>query len=274
MNHIKGGEDMMNESPERARGLFLIIDRRNDKGLTHWVDELERRNIPAVIMVDEYMVDRFCDLIRDISERGFEIGCSYNENPFWDEAYDRQYEIMSRIKEKVDLCVNKSMRIFGSKYFAYDESTLQIADKLGLNYVMARGTAGARAVVYKAEEYKTRIISVSNVPSKELGTGSLCDESLWCRGETPEGLREILFDLKEDRIILVAQTHLSGVKLNWWNIYQEFLDKDIIRWQSIEEFATESIVLPNARIPVNRRADYRIPHPKVPLEEEPDFPFK
>jgi len=69
----------------------------------------------------------------------------------------------------------------------YDEVTLRVTDKLGVKYILARGTAGAKAVVYKAKEY-TKILSVSNVPSEEMGTGSLCDESLWCRGVTPEGL--------------------------------------------------------------------------------------
>jgi hypothetical protein len=80
--------------------------------------------------------------------------------------------------------------------------------------------------------------------------------------------------LKEDRIILVAQTHVSGVKLNWWNVYHEFFDRDIVTWQSLDEFVTELIVLPNARIPINTRTDYMIPRPKTPLEDEPDFPFE
>ena len=119
--------------------------------------------------------------------------------------------------EKVQLCTDKSLRLFGSKYFVYNESTLQVAEKLGIDYIPARGSAGAKAVVYKAEEYKTVIVSVSNVLSKELGTGSLCDEPLRCRSEAREGFREILFNINEERIVLVAQTHLSRVKLNWWN---------------------------------------------------------
>jgi hypothetical protein len=265
---------MLNDSTNQIKGLFLIIDRGSHRGLVHWSDELERRDIPAVILMDEYTVNNYCNLVKDISEKSFDLGCSFNKRPFWDETYGSQYEIMSRIKEKAESCMNQPMRIFGSKYFAYNENTLKSADKLGLDYLMARGTAGIRALVYKAEEYNARIISVSNVPSKELGTGSLCDESLWCRGETPASLMEILFHISVDSIIVVAQTHLSGVKLNWWNVYQEFLDKEIVVWQSIDEFVKEPIVLPNSQIPLNTTADYRVPKPKVPLEEEPDFPFE
>lgn len=265
---------MADDTSSRIKGMFLIIDRRNERGLTHWIGELEKREIPALILVDEFTLDKNPSLIKEISEKGFEIGCSYNEQPFWDEEYDTQYKIMSRIKDNAQSCTNRPMRIFGSKYFAYDESTLQIADKLGIEYILARGTAGAEAVVYKAEEYNTGIISVSNVPSKELGTGSLCDESLRCRSATPGDLRDTLFGLKEDRIILVAQTHVSGVKLYWWNIYQEFFDSDMVTWQSVDDFITEPIVLPNAQIPRNTKADYRTPRPKIPLEDEPDFPFE
>ena len=258
----------------RTKGLFLIIDRRNDKGLSHWVDELETRKIPAVILLDEYMVDKHTNLVRKIAERGFEICCSYNESPFWDESFDSQVEIMTRIRDKWQSQLDSSLRIFGSKYFAYNEDTLKIADQLGIKYLFARGTAGARSVVYQPEEYQVKIVSVSNVPSKELGTGSLCDESLRCRRAVAQDLQEILFSATaEDRISVVAQTHVSGVKLNWWNAYQAFLDADVVSWQPLNEFAADPIKLPNADIPVNTRADYRVPNPMVPLEAEPDFPF-
>ena len=263
----------MGTKSTRTKGLFLVIDRKNEKGLTHWVDELENRKIPAVILIDEYMVDAHASLVREIAQRGFEICCSYNDNPFWDESYDSQLEIMTRIRDKWQSRLGSCLNIFGSKYFAYTEETLKIADKIGVAYILARGTAGARSVVYQPEEYRVKIVSVSNVPSKTLGTGSLCDESLRCRSASPQDLEKILFSTKEDRINVVAQTHVSGVKLNWWNAYQRFLDADLVDWQPLNEFVADPIVLPNTQIPVNTRADYRVPMPKVPLEAEPDFPF-
>lgn len=265
---------MYSANGSQIEGMFLIIDRRNIKGLKHWGDELERRKIPAVILLDEYMIDNYADVIQSLPDRGFEIGGGYNERPLWNESYEFQYEAMSRVRNKVQSYIKQPMHIFNSKYFAYDEVTLQVADELGVNYILARGTAGARAVVYKPEEYNAKIISVSNVPSKEMGTGSLCDESLWSRGTTPEDFREYLFNLKEDRIILVAQTHLSGVKVRWWNVYQAFFDANIVSWKSLEEFASDSIVSPNARIPVNIEVQYITPQPKIPLEDEPDYPFE
>jgi hypothetical protein len=257
----------------RMKGLFFVLDRKNERGLAHWAEELEKRGIPGVILLDEYTVDHFPNLIRDISKGKFEIGSIFNEGPFWDENEGVQFEIMNRITNKVRLCTRNPPRLFGSKYFAYNESTLKIAEKLGIKYIPARGTAGAKAVVYKPEEFKIMIISVSNVPSKELGTGSLCDESIRCRSETPKGFQDILFNITEDKIVLVAQTHLSGVKLNWWNVYQQFFERDTVTWQSLDDFAADPLLLPVAQIPINTRADYREPKPKIPLEDEPDFPF-
>jgi len=258
----------------QMEGMFLIIERSNIKGLKHWGDELERRGIPAVILIEGSTIDQNFDVIRNLSEKGLEIGGGYNGRPFWNESYTFQHEEMSRIKDKVQSCINKPMRVFHSKYFAYDEVTLRVADNLGVEHILARGTVGTKAVVYKAKEYNAKILSVSNVPSEEMGTGSLCDESLWCRGVTPDGFREILLGLKEDRIILVAQTHLSGVKLHWWNVYQDFLNTDRVTWKSLDGFAANPIVLPNAQIPVNTEVKYVTPQPKIPLEQEPDYPFE
>jgi hypothetical protein len=257
----------------QIEGMFLIIDHGNVKGLKHWTDEFERRGMPAVIQTNEYMVTENSDMIRKLSAKGFEICGGYDENPFWNEPYSFQHKVMSRIKNRFEICTGKPMRIFGSKYAAYDEITLRVADELEVKYVFARGAMGTRAVVFKPEEYNVAIVSISNVPSKQLGTGSLCDYSLWSRGEAPDSLREILFNLKEDRIVLVAQTHLSGIKLHWWNVYQEFLDADIITWKSLDEFASTPVSVPNAQIPINTEVQYTAPRPRIPLEQEPDYPL-
>ena len=264
-------KDVVSHKSIQITGMFSAIDHGNIKGLNRWVDELERRGIPAVVNVEEHMVDNNCDVVKNISDRGFEIAGGINL-AFWDEPYEYQYEKISRLNDKLQSCTNKQMRIIGSKYGAYDENTLKVADKLGIEYIWARGTAGAKAVIYKPHEYHTKILSVSNVPSKGMSTGSLCDESLFARGETPDDFREILFGLAVDKIILVAHTHLSGVKLHWWNVYQDFFNANIVTWKSLEEFDTETIVLPNAQIPVNREVKYITPKPKIPLEQETECP--
>jgi len=39
----------------QTEGLFLIIERSNLRGLKRWGDELERRQIPAVLQIDGSM---------------------------------------------------------------------------------------------------------------------------------------------------------------------------------------------------------------------------
>ena len=211
--------------------------------------------------------------MREICALGFEFGGSYDEAPFWNESYDFQYDKMSRLKDKLEGITGKPMRSFSSKYSAYNEETLKIAEKLGIRYLFARGTAGAKAVVYKPREYDVRIISTSDVPLKDMGGGTLADGSFWSRGAGPEDFRKILFSLKEDKITLVAQAQLSGVKLYWWNVYQEFFDADPVNWETFEQFAADPLELPNAEIPMNTEVQYLKPQPKIPLEEEVDFPY-
>lgn len=262
---------MTKNKPVPTKGMFVLIEHGEARGLRHWGDELEKRGIPAIIVVNEGMIDSNCNLIKELSDRGFEIGGHCGRGPFWNEPYDYQYEEMSRIKNKLEACLGRPIRLVNSANFAYDENTLKVADRLGVGYVLARGTAGAKAVVYKPDEYDVKVISVSNVPSKEMGTGSLCDYSLWARGESPDDFRNILFSLKENTIVLVSHTHLGGAKLRWWNVYRDFLDANMVAWKPLDEFAADLIMLPNTQIPVNTEVKYRIPKPKLALEQEPSF---
>jgi hypothetical protein len=260
------------DTPRRIEAMFLLAAHGDIKGLVHWAEELERRKMPAVIDVEEQMIDNHPDMIKHIADGGFVVSSGI-PGPLWDKSYEYQYGEIKRCSEKIQLCTNKPMRKISSTYFSYDENTVKAADRLGIPFVTARGTAGARAVFYKPKEYNVKIISVSNVPSKQMGTGSLCDISLWSRGETPDDFIKILFNLTVDKVIVVAHAHLSGVKLHWWNVYQELFNADIMNWKSLDEFAVDFIELPYKEIPINREVQYTTPQPKIPLEQETDFPF-
>ncbi|MDD4123059.1 MAG: hypothetical protein PHO23_02455 [Candidatus Pacebacteria bacterium] len=92
--------------------------------------------------------------------------------------YEEQYTYLQEAQGLVKEVTGKDMRVFGSRYFAYDENTLKVADSLGIEYILARGTKGVEAVVYSPNEYDVKIISVSNVDFENMGHGSLCDYSL------------------------------------------------------------------------------------------------
>jgi len=256
-----------------AKGLMLLIEFEETKGLLNWANEFESRNMPAVMQVQHNIVDEHCDVIKSLSDRGFEIAGLYSPAAFWDKNYSFQYDKMKEVKDKIEACTGKRMRAFGSRYFAYDENTLKAADALGIEYVFARGTTGARATIYKPLEYNVKIIAVSNVPSKEFGTGSLCDYSLWARGETPESFEQIALDAfkKNDKVILVSHAYLGGLKLRWWDAYQNVLNNANVRWLTIDEFSEVDYEMPNKEIPINREVKYETPKPQVPLEQEQEI---
>ena len=69
----------MSSRLNRMKGLFFVLDRENEQGLTHWGEELRKRGIPGVILFDEHTVNNHRYLVRDISRQGFEIGLIFNE---------------------------------------------------------------------------------------------------------------------------------------------------------------------------------------------------
>jgi len=255
---------------------MLLIEFEETKGLINWANEFESRNMTAVMQIQHNIVDEHCDIIKDLSDRGFEISGLYSPEAFWDKDYTFQYEKMKEVKEKIEACTGKKMRSFGSRYFAYDETTLKVADELGVEYIFARGTTAARATIYKPIEYKAKIIAVSNVPSEKYGTGSLCDYSLWARGETPESFEKIAINSlkKNDKVILVSHAYLGGTKLRWWNAYQHVLNNVKVNWVDLDNFASVDYELPNKDIPVNREVKYEVPKPEILLEDEAECPFE
>lgn len=253
-------------------GLFLVIDRNNPRGLEHWADELYSRNIPALILVDKEMPQTSPRLMRDIAQAGFEIGFSYNDKAVWDMGYDEQWEIFNHYIKECEDCTGKKQALFGTKFFSYNEATLQIAQKLGVKVLPARGTAKAEAVVYRPEEYDVRILSISNVPSAAMGTGSLCDWSLYSRSEAPADFSKILMDLTVNRVVVVSQTHLGGIKVRWWNVYQELFNACLIDWQDLTTFTANPQIMPLVEIPQNKEAQYmNNAKPQIALDQELGF---
>ena len=169
-----------------TNGLIMLIEFEKIDGVRHWERELDRRGLTALIQAQYNVLKEYPTDFERLATKGYPIAGLYAEKPFWDVPYDEQYARMREAKEAVEQITHKPMRLFGSRYFAYDENTLRAADALGIEYVLGRGTAGALATIYSPREYKVKIISVSNVPFAEMGTGSFCDYSLWARGSTDQ----------------------------------------------------------------------------------------
>lgn len=261
----------------KTNGLVMLIEFEKSDGLLQWEKELDERGLTALVSIQENVLNECPEVLKRLAQKGYEIAGSYAETPFWDMAYEKQYQFMKETKDLVESVTGKPMRVFGSRYFAYDENTLKTADALGVEYILARGTAGERAIVYKPEEYKVKIISVSNIPFEDMGSGSLCDYSLWARGATAEDFDKVLegcIAKKPDNMIVVSHAYLGGTRLAWWNAYKKALDSDGILWKGFNDWINNltPLTMANKDIPVNKEVKYDVPKPAVPIEELESIP--
>ena len=255
-----------------TNGLIMLIEFERIEGIRHWESELDQRGLTALIQAQFNVLNKYPKDFERIAAKGYPIAGLYAEKPFWDVPYDEQYARMREAKEAVERITHKPMRLFGSRYFAYDENTLRAADALGIEYVLGRGTAGALATIYAPREYKAKIISVSNVPFAEMGTGSFCDYSLWARGSTDQDFAALVDKVIASRpsdFILVSHAYLGGMSVQWWRTYENALARNEVKWRGFDAWVRTVKVskLPYAEIPVNREVKYEVPRPAVPLEK-------
>lgn len=257
------------ESP-KTDALMLLIEFEDTVGLNNMVFQMKERDIPGVLLVSPDFVEYNCEFVKGLQENNIEIAGVYPNQPLWDIEYDDQLAIINDVKVRIEECTGTGLRAFGSRYFAYDENTLKAADELGLEYVFARGTTGARATIYKAKEYDVKIFSVSNVDSENWGTGSLCDYSYWAREGTPEDFDDEL-ELsmsKYDKVSPVSHTYLGGGKVRWNDVYLKLFDMENVNWLDLDTFGVVDFETTFREIPDNREVKYDTPHPAIPLDDE------
>lgn len=255
-----------------TNGLIMLIEFEKIDGIRHWERELDQRGLTALIQAQNNVLKEYPEDFERLAAKGYAISGIDAEKPFWNLAYDEQLARMREVKETVERITHKPMRVFGSRYFAYDENTLRAADALGIDYVLGRGTADALATIYAPSEYKAKIISVSNVPFAEMGSGSLCDYSLWARGSTGndfEGVVAKVLASGLSDLILVSHAYIGGLYTEWWRVYEAALSNKSITWRSFDQWVGSVKVnaRPLAEIPVNREVKYDVPKPAVPLQK-------
>ena len=259
------------KKPSTINGLLMLIEFEEIDGILHWERELDQRQLTAMVKVQDNMLEAYPTVFRRLADKGYEIAGGYDQAAFWDMSYEEQYQHLKVAQELVETVTGRPMRVFGSRYFAYDDNTLKAADELGIEYILARGTQDVNALIYAPEEYQVKIISVTNVDNGSMGRGSLCDYSLWARGSEPAEFAEILQDSlakQPANMILVSHAYLGGTRQAWWEEYQKVLDGEQITWRNFSDWlaAQKPWELPNADIPINREVQYVEAQPAQPLE--------
>ena len=115
-----------------TNGLIMLIEFEKIEGVRHWERELDQRGLTALVQAQHNVLKEYPKDFERLAKKGYPITGLYAEKPFWDVPYDEQYARMREEKEAVERITLKPMRLFGSRYFAYDENTLRAADALGI----------------------------------------------------------------------------------------------------------------------------------------------
>lgn len=253
-------------------GVLLLSENTGDiTGYYKWVETLDTKDFKAIIKPERAVLEEYPDYFRDLAAKGYEVATGYGEAPFWNMPYEEQYAIMKEYKESAEAILGQPIKIFSSKYFAYDENTLKAADALGIPYILGRGS-DIKAVIYAPQGYRARILSVSNLVFGEMGSGSLCDVSLFQRGSTAEDFARVLqesLDQQPRDLVLVSHVYIGGTRVGWWDVYEEAINSQQVNWQSFADWVADAQVIsaPYSEIPFNDEVKYVEPKPAVPLEE-------
>lgn len=274
----KNKENVKEATLEKINTMLMLIEFEKIDGVLQWEKELDQRNLTALVKVQKNVLEDYPEVFKRLADKGYEIAGGYDEAPFWDMPYDEQYQYLKEAKTLVEQITGKTMRVFGSRYFSYDENTLKAADALGIEYILGRGVKDVEAVIYQPKEYKVKVISVTNVDVGEpMGRGSLCDYSLWARGANASEFGKILDESiakKPNNMIIVSHAYLGGTRLEWWQQYQRVLVSEKLNWCGFSEWLKNQkiITLSNTEIPVNREVRYTTPSPEKPMEDYEPIP--
>ena len=270
LNNLKKESLLKDEQP--INGMLMLIEFEKIEGIVQWEKELDDRNLTALIKVQDNVLSEYPEVFKRLADKGYEIAGGYDKAPFWGMPYEEQYEYIRESKELVEGISGKKMRVFGSRYFAYDENTLKAANALDVDYVLGRGVNDVEAVIYHPKEFNTKVISVTNVDVGEMGRGSLCDYSLWARGSSSMDFGNIVSESiakQPNNMILVSHAYLGGTRLEWWKEYKKVLDSQEVKWNGFDNWVENQVVvvLDNMDIPINDEVKYVSPQPVKPMEE-------
>ena len=267
-------------------GIMILIESTSEPtGLSTMVDQMKERNIPGLLMVTPEFVQANCDAVKDALGTGnIEVVASNVGAPFWGIPYEEQKSRIIQMMEGIESCTGEKPRIISSRYMASDMNTVKAAEDLGIPYVTARGTTGAKATVYQPEGYKTKILSVSNIPLVPFKYGSLCDFSFYERAGAPEDMRKELFRStqpltskekewfgKHHKVTPVSHTYIGGHLKAWNDMWVDFWDAGDVRWVGLDEFMKQSDwEMPLWQIPINSNNPYTEEkvRPLTPYESE------
>jgi len=242
----------------KPKGIMILIEYKDTKGLVNMVNELYKRNIHALLHVGPDFVENNCETIKKLTNYNVSLvgGCG---DELWNLTYEEQLKVITDTKERIEACTGQPLEFITSRYWGWDENTVKIADELGIKTIFARGLVENGAAIFQPESYNVKILSVSNIKAVPFKYGSVCDYSYWVRGGVPSDMLAELDDAiaNNDKISPVSHTNIGGFKEDWFKMWQEFFDSGKVDWVSWEEFSsTVDYKMPLSLIPKNKNVPY------------------
>jgi glutaredoxin len=223
-------------------------------------------------MVNADFIKKNAEELKEILKTGVvELCPSYDPEPFWGMPYEKQYTIIKEMLENSKEYLGVTPRAISSRYMASDETTLKVADELGIEYITARGTTELATTIYKPEEYNVKIISVSNIDVPEFKYGSFCDYSFYERAGEPEDMEEqFKRAIQNKKIMATSHTYIGGFKERWNDMWHRLWDNYGVEWVDLDTLGTIDKTMPTWQIPVNRNAPYTPEkiRPKLEFQDE------
>jgi len=264
--------DMVSNKKVKPKGMMLLIEFNNTDGLANMVSDMRDRNIKGLLMVNADFIKKHADELKEILKTGVvELCPSYDPEPFWGMSYDKQYNIIKEMLENSKKYLGVTPRVISSRYMASDETTIKVADELGIEYITARGTTELRTTIYKPEEYNTKIISVSNIDIPEFKYGSFCDYSFYERAGEPKDMEDqFKRAIQNEKIMAVSHTYIGGYKERWNEMWHRLWGNYNVEWVGLDTLGTIDKTMPMWQIPVNKNAPYTPEkiRPKLEFQDE------
>lgn len=164
------------------------------------MDNLEKYDCNATFFLVGFWIDKYSDIVKEIDERGFEIGSHSNTHPDLTKLSRDKIEIeLETTSKKLENITGKKVNVFRSPFGAYNNTSIEVAESQGLTTIQ-----------WDVDSLDWKGISAQNICSNVLpkvkpGSIILCHNN---SDHIVEALPTILSTLKERGYSVVSVSEL------------------------------------------------------------------
>ena len=162
------------------RMIYGKTEDGKEYGIRFLMDLFERYNIKALFFVDipeivDHGEDKIAQIIRDISDRGHDVGVHVHPDHMadikrrylWEYTREEQYEIIARCTDFYAKVLHKAPKSFRAGRYGANNDTLEILDLLGYLYDMSEFYASRYCKIDPPVTWN-RVVKCGNKQLKEV----------------------------------------------------------------------------------------------------------